>query len=35
MLLNFLDLLEEFRDVFVQEWNFRQIVRTHIDNILK
>lgn len=30
-----LDTLEEFRDLSLEEWNFRKIIQAHLDNLLK
>jgi exonuclease III len=33
-LIQFLDLLEEFRDLSLEEWNFRAIISLHLQNLL-
>jgi hypothetical protein len=35
MLLMFLDILEEFRDLSLEEWNMRKIVEHHLKNLLE
>jgi hypothetical protein len=35
LVLQFLDTLEEFRDLSIMEWNFRILVRRNIDLLLK
>jgi hypothetical protein len=35
MLLMFLDILEEFRDLSLEEWNMRKIVQHHLKNLLE
>jgi hypothetical protein len=33
--LSFLDMLEESRDLTLEEWNFRKIVQEHLANLLE
>jgi hypothetical protein len=33
LVLLFLDILEEFWDLSLQEWNFRSLVQQHIENL--
>jgi hypothetical protein len=35
MIVSFLDTLEEFRDLALEEWNFRKIVLDHLENLLE
>jgi L-lactate utilization protein LutB len=35
MIVSFLDTLEEFRDLALEEWNFRNIVLDHLENLLE
>jgi hypothetical protein len=35
LVLLFLDILEELRDLSPQEWNFRSLVQKHIENLLE
>jgi hypothetical protein len=30
LVLKFMDILEEFRDLSLEEWNFRQIVKSNL-----
>jgi adenosine deaminase len=34
-LVQFLDILEEFRDLSLEEWNFRAIASLHLQNLLR
>jgi hypothetical protein len=34
LVLLFLDILEEFRDISLQEWNFKGLVQQHIEHLL-
>lgn len=34
MLLNFVDVMEETRDLTVQEWNFRELLQRHLQDLL-
>jgi hypothetical protein len=34
-MLHFLDALEEFRDLSLKEWNFRVLVRDHLERLLE
>jgi uncharacterized protein YqeY len=31
----FLDIIEEYRDLSLEEWNFRKILQEHLENILE
>jgi hypothetical protein len=33
--LNFLDTLEEFRDISLEDWNFRQVVKSNLEHLLE
>jgi hypothetical protein len=33
--LAFLDTLEEFRDLALEEWNFRKLVQQNLENLLE
>jgi hypothetical protein len=33
--LSFLDTLEEFRDLSLEEWNFRQVVKSNLEHLLE
>jgi hypothetical protein len=33
--LRFMDILEEFRDLSLQEWNFRQILKENLEKLLE
>jgi hypothetical protein len=35
MVLLFLDILEEFRNLSLQEWNFKSLVQQHIEHLLE
>jgi hypothetical protein len=35
LVLLFLDILEELKDLSPQEWNFRSLVQKHIENLLE
>jgi hypothetical protein len=35
MVLSFLDMLEESRDLTLEEWNFRRIIQEHLANLLE
>jgi hypothetical protein len=35
MTLKFLDLLEELRDLSLEKWNFRQILKEHLEKLLE
>jgi hypothetical protein len=35
MVLSFLNTMEEFRDLSLEEWNFRENLLTHIENLLE
>jgi hypothetical protein len=35
LMLLFLDALEEFRDLSLQVWNFRALVREHLERLLE
>jgi hypothetical protein len=34
LVIQFIDLLEEHRDMEIQEWNFRDLLQTHLINLL-
>jgi hypothetical protein len=35
VVLSFLDMLEESRDLTLEEWNFRRIIQEHLANLLE
>jgi hypothetical protein len=35
LVLRFLDILEEFRELSLEELNFRQVVKSNIENLLE
>jgi hypothetical protein len=35
LILQFLDILEEFRDLSLEEWNFRALVQENLKNLLE
>jgi hypothetical protein len=35
LVLSFLDTLEEFRDLSLEEWNFRQVVKSNLEHLLE
>jgi hypothetical protein len=35
MVVSFLNKLEEFRDLALEEWNFRKLVLEHLENLLE
>lgn len=34
ILLNFMDCIEEGRDLTIEEWNFRAILKNHVESLL-
>jgi hypothetical protein len=34
LVIQFIDLMEEHRDLEIQEWNFRDILQTHLTKLL-
>jgi hypothetical protein len=35
LVLRFMDILEEFRDLSLEKWNFRQVVKSNLENLLE
>jgi hypothetical protein len=34
LVLRFLDILDEFRELSLEEWNFRHVVKSNLENLL-